>query len=273
MSLLAEAKHFLRRYRLFPKKRWGQHFLVEASVLESLPKYANLKRDDVVLEIGAGLGFLTRVLAEKCGLVYTVEIDPKLVRFLQLRLKDLENVRIIEGDFLRVTLPEFNKIVSVPPYGISSELIQLLAGKKFESAVFVFQREFANKLSAPIGSDAYGWLTVMAYYHFDVEILDEVPRWMFYPPPDVDSVIVRLTPKEPSPFFLMDKSLFKELVQVLFAQRNRKVRNALRTFIEKKSITLIGDVIERLPFQDRRVRELAPEDFGVLANVLSKGLL
>ncbi|MEM2045375.1 MAG: 16S rRNA (adenine(1518)-N(6)/adenine(1519)-N(6))-dimethyltransferase RsmA [Candidatus Bathyarchaeia archaeon] len=273
MSLLSEAKRIIRRYRLFPKKRWGQHFLVELSVLESLTEYADLKRDDIVLEIGAGLGFLTQVLAMKCGLVCAVEIDPKLVKILQLRLRDLENVKIIEGDVLRVSLPDFNKIVSVPPYGISSELIQWLIGKNFASAVLVFQREFANKLSAPIGSDAYSWLTVIAYYHFNVEILDDVPRWMFYPPPDVDSVIVRLTPKEPPPFPLGDKILFKELLQALFTQRNRKVRNALRAFIEKKSIALSEEVIERLPFQNRRVRELAPEDFGVLANVLSKGFL
>ncbi len=227
---------------------------------------AALARDDVVLDIGAGLGFLTRFLAENCERVLVVEVDLRLVWVLRELLKDLPNVVVIEGDVFKVQFPPFNKVVSIPPYNISSALIQWLFNKDFDCAVFVFQKEFANRLLASIGSEDYGWLTVLAYHHFEVELFDEVPKWMFYPQPEVDSVIVRFKPRVPPPFHVKDEAFFRRLVQTLFTQRNRKVRNAVRPFIKKQCAFAGGSVI---PFHERRVRELAPEDFGELANALS----
>ncbi len=270
MSLIEEAELLLRKHRIFPKKRLGQHFMVEPSVFQLLADYALLGRGDVVLDIGAGLGFLTRFLAEKCGKVLAVELDNRLLKVLREQLKGLPNVKVIEGDVLKISLPEFNKVVSIPPYGISSALIQWFFSKKLECAVMVFQKEFANRLVAPIGSEDYGWLTVHAYYYFDVELLDDVPKSFFYPQPEIDSIIVRLKPKSP-PFRLMDEALFAKLVQALFTQRNRKVRNAIQPFIRKER-AVSGDAVrvaDSLPFHDRRVRELAPEDFGELANALT----
>ena len=263
MSLIEEAKFLLRRHRIFSKKRLGQHFMIEPSIFQLLANYAQLGKGDVVLDIGAGLGFLTRFLAEKCGKVLAVELDNRLVKILREQLKGLPNVEVIQGDVLKMSLPSFNKVVSIPPYGISSALIQWLFGRKPKCAVMVFQREFAKRLVASIGSENYGWLTVLAYYHFEVELLDDVPKSFFYPQPEIDSVIVRLKPK-PQPFKLKDEAFFARLVQALFTQRNRKVRNAIQPFIRKEP----AKVADSLPFHDRRVRELAPEDFGELANAL-----
>ncbi|MEM0007242.1 MAG: 16S rRNA (adenine(1518)-N(6)/adenine(1519)-N(6))-dimethyltransferase RsmA [Candidatus Bathyarchaeia archaeon] len=271
MSLIEEAKLLLRRYRIFPKKRLGQHFMVEPSIFQLLASYASLCKNDVVLDIGAGLGFLTRFLAEKCERVLAVEVDNRLVRVLREQLGALPNVEVIEGDVLKLPLPVFNKVVSVPPYSISSALIQWLFDKKLECAVFIFQKEFASRLVAPVGSEDYGWLTVLTYYHFDVEPLDDVPKTFFYPQPEVDSIIVRLKPKLPPPFKLRDEALFVRLVQALFTQRNRKVRNAIQPFMRKehKAFREAVKIADALPFHDRRVRELAPEDFGELANALA----
>ena len=263
MSLLEETKLLLRRHRIFPKKRLGQHFTIEPSIFQRLADYASLGKDDVILDVGAGLGFLTRFLAEKCGKVLAVELDARLVKVLREQLKGLANVKIVEGDVLKTPLPPFNKVVSIPPYNISSALIQWLFKRNFECAVMVLQKEFANRLVAPIGSEDYGWLTVLTYYHFDAELLDDVPKWFFYPQPEIDSVIVRLKPRPMSPFRLRDQVFFEKLVRTLFTQRNKKVRNVVQQFTEKKCA-------DQLPFRDRRVRELAPEDFGELANVLAK---
>ena len=127
-----------------------------------------------------------------------------------------------------------------------------------------------NRLVAAIGSEDYGWLTVLTYYHMEVELLDVVPRWMFYPQPKVDSIILRLRPRKP-PFKLKNEKLFKRIAQSLFMQRNRKVRNALLSFM--KGMRLIpteksDELAKVFPFHDKRVRELAPEDFGELANVI-----
>jgi 16S rRNA (adenine1518-N6/adenine1519-N6)-dimethyltransferase len=272
MSLLRRTKLLLRQHRVSPKKHLGQSFTVEPSIFERMARYASLSRNDVTLDIGAGLGFLTRFLADKCRCVLAVESDARLVRILHENLRDLSNVNVFEGDVLKVEMSQFNKVVSIPPYHISSSLLLWLFSKSFDRAVLIFQKEFANRLVASVRAEDYGWLTVVTYYHAEVELLDEVPKWMFYPQPKVGSIVVRLKPREPSPFNLKNTTLFKKLVQALFTQRNRKVRNAVLPFIKSKKIATMEETVElvhSLPFHDKRVRELAPEDFGVLANAFA----
>ena len=268
MDLLRRAKHLLRLYKVLPKKRLGQNFVVDSSLLQRMISYAYINQGDIVLEIGAGLGFLTQLLSEKCGRVIAVEIDPKLAKMLRERLQGLQNLDLIEGDLLRVSVPQFNKVVSTPPYSISSPLLFWLLERRFDCAVMTFQREFAERLAAPVGGKDYGRLTVNTYYRAEVELLDFVPRSIFYPPPDVDSIVVRLKPRREPPFYVEDKEVFFELVQTLFTQRNKKVRNAILSFLRKRGIkrgNAIG-VADSLTFHDKRVRELAPEDFGALTN-------
>lgn len=271
MSLLEETKSILRRYRITPKKRLGQHFIVNDSIFQRLAECAALTGNDVVLDVGAGLGFFTRFLAGKCKKVLAVEVDPRLVKILRSNLKDLPNVEITEGNVLKTPIPQFNKVVSIPPYNISSDLLLWLFERDFACAVLVFQKEFANRIIASVGSEEYGWLAALAYYHFEIELFDDVPRWMFYPQPKVDSIVVRLNPKSPPPFPLKNKTFFKQLVQALFTRRNRKIRNTIKPFLTKyyKTAKDINQLVDALPFRDRRARELAPEDFGELSNVLS----
>jgi len=271
LSLLERAKFLLREYRIFPKKRLGQNFMVEGSLFPCLADYALLGKSDMVLDVGVGFGFLSRFLAERCRRVLAVELDSRIVKVLREQLVGVANVDVIEGDVLRVQVPSFNKVVSVPPYQISSSLLLWLFERQFDCAVLVFQREFVNRLVASVGDVDYGWLAVVAYYYVDVEVLDDVPRWMFFPRPEVDSVVVRLKPKRSFPFVLKDVVMFRRLVQLMFARRNRKVRNAVLPSvkcIDNISLECAAEVVDRFPFRDRRVRELAPEDFGVLANAL-----
>jgi 16S rRNA (adenine1518-N6/adenine1519-N6)-dimethyltransferase len=230
-----------------------------------------LDANDVVLDIGAGLGFLTRFIAGRCGSVLAVEFDSKLVKVLHEQLCSLPNVKIIKGDVFKIKIPPFNKIISIPPYQISSRLFTWLFDRKFDCAILVFQKEFADRLVASISSEGYSWLTVLTYYHLQVELSDVVSRVMFYPQPEVDSRIVFLKPRQKPPFVLKDAKLFRRILQSLFTQRNRKVRNAIVPFMkgtldfDNKTICKMADAV---PFHDRRVRELAPEDFGALANAL-----
>ena len=268
---LSETKFLLRKHRILPNKLLGQNFMVEPSVFQSLSDYASVNRNDVVLDVGAGFGFLTRFLSNKCSRVVAVEKDSQIAEVLRERLSGLSNVTIIEGDVLKVPIPSFSKVVSVPPYQISSRLLVWLFDRGFECAVLVFQKEFADRLVAPVGTEDYGWLTVFTYYHAEVELLDAVPRWMFFPEPEVDSMIVRLRPQEASPFELKDAALFRQMLRSLFAKRNKKVSNAIVPFI-KGTLRLPAEetkkLVHELPFRDKRVRVLAPEDFGALANAL-----
>ena len=269
INLLQRAKHLLRLYGFFPKKRLGQHFTVNSDMLQRLVSHASITKDDIVLEVGAGLGFLTQLLSSKCKKVISVEVDPKIVRILRKQLHSLQNVDLIEGDILKVSLPPFNKVVSAPPYSISSPLLFRLLERKFDWAVLILQKEFAERLAASVGSKDYGRLTVTIYYRADVELLDYVPRTMFYPPPDVDSMMVRLKPRG-SPFQVDDEETFFELVRTLFTQRNKKVRNGLIPFLRKREITgkEAVELADSTIYSAKRVRELAPEDFGILTNEL-----
>ncbi|MCJ7614250.1 16S rRNA (adenine(1518)-N(6)/adenine(1519)-N(6))-dimethyltransferase RsmA [Candidatus Bathyarchaeota archaeon] len=230
-------------------------------------EYASLTEDDVVLEVGAGFGFLTQLLSGECKKVIAVEVDPQLVSFLRKQLRNLKNVDLVEGDILKASLPAFNKVVSAPPYSISSPLLFRLLETKFDLAVLILQKEFAERLAAPVGSKDYGRITVTIYYRADVELLDAVSRKMFYPPPDVDSMMLRLKPRDP-PFHVDDEAIFFELVRTLFTQRNKKVRNALISFLRKRELSKEDavELADSTVYSAKRVRELAPEDFGILAN-------
>jgi 16S rRNA (adenine1518-N6/adenine1519-N6)-dimethyltransferase len=270
---ISETKRLLRTFRIVPNKLSGQNFLVEPSIFPKLSGYASLDKGNVVLDAGAGFGFLTRFLANKCKGVVAVEKDPRIVAVLREQLKGFSNVTVVEGDVLKVAVPDFSKVISIPPYYLSSRLVMWLFDQGFECAVLILQREFANRLVAAVGNDAYGWLTVVASHSAKVELLDAVPKSMFFPQPEVASVIVRLTPWTTAPFEVRDEGFFRRMVRWLFTQRNKKLGNGLVPFVKNEFAVRKEDAVKlvsELPFRDRRARDLSPTDFGALANALTE---
>lgn len=270
MTLL-EIRQLLQKHRILPNKSMGQNFTVDASVYNRMLDYAALNRNDIVLDIGAGFGFLTREAARLCRKVFAVEADRKIAKVLRERLGDLSNVIVIQGNVLGMEMPHVDKVVSIPPYNISSKLLSWLLKHDFKCAVVVFQKEFAEKLLPRVGTREYNWLAVMAYYYAEIELLDVIPSAAFYPEPEVDSTIVRMDPKLKKPFVLSDERCFESLTRALFTNRNRKVRNAAASYLKKEhkmNAEKQKGTVSSIPFADRRVRELTPEDFGVLANEL-----
>jgi 16S rRNA (adenine1518-N6/adenine1519-N6)-dimethyltransferase len=267
MSLLQQAKRLIHLYKFSPKKRLGQNFATDLSLLRRMISYASIDAEDIVLEVGAGLGFLTQLLSKECKRVVAVEVDSRLVKILKNQLRTLRNVDLVEGDVLRVNIPTFTKMVSTPPYSISSPILFWLLEKSFHCAVLTFQKEFAERLTASVGNKEYGRLTVSTYYRAEVELLNHVSRDVFYPPPDVDSMVVRLKPRKP-PFRVKNEKTFFDLLRTLFTQRNRKVRNAIVPFMRNRGIVEkdMMRLADSLLFHDRRVRQLTPEDFGALAD-------
>ncbi len=269
---LQETKQLLREHRIAPNKLLGQNFMVNPSIFPRLSSYASLSETDTVLDVGAGFGFLTRFVSSKCKKIIAVEKDPHIAEVLREQTRGLTNVTVVEGDVLKMQIPFFNKVISIPPYYLSSRLLLWLFDREFDCAVVIFQKEFAERLVAPVGIEDYSWLTVFTYYNAEVELLDIVPASMFFPSPEVDSIILRLTPWKTAPFEVKNKELFKQMVRMLFTQRNKKVANAIEPFI--KSTRRISrdeakSVACSLPFHDKRVRELSPKDFGELSNELT----
>lgn len=242
-------------------------------MLRKMVSHASLGEGDTVLEVGAGLGFLTERLAEKAKQVIAVEIDPKMLRVLEDRLSSYDNVSVLHGDIMKLVVPSFDKAVSTPPYSISSPLLFWLLDRSFKQAVLAFQEEFARRLAASEGSEDYGRLTVATYYRAEVELLDHIPRESFWPPPRVDSMVVRLTPREP-PFSVKDEEVFFEIVRAIFTQKNKKLRNAIMPFFssyrmpKRRSL----EISDALPFHNKRPRELSPEQIGKVSNEIFEKL-
>ena len=245
--------------------------MVEPSLYGKLCEYAAVGVSDVVLDAGAGFGFLTRFLADKCRGVVAVEKDTRVADALREQVRAVGNVTVIEGDVLKTSLPEFNKVVSIPPYCLSSHLVEWLLERKIDCAVLIVQKEFAQKLNAAPKSDDYGWLTVLTYLHMEVELLEPVPKDLFFPQPKVDSVIVRLTPWKEPRFEVRDERFLKKTAKWLFTQRNKKLAKAITPFLKATLHLSKPDAAKfaaGLPFNDRRARELTPEQFGALANAI-----
>ncbi|RLI05450.1 ribosomal RNA small subunit methyltransferase A [Candidatus Bathyarchaeota archaeon] len=268
MELLKTVRRLLREYEVKPRKKLGQSFLVDKSLMERMVEYANLKKDDVVVEVGAGFGFLTEILAEKAGRVFAVEVDPKLVKILERRLKRFNNVKIIQADFLKLNLKNFDKVVSSPPYSIISKIIFKLLNTPFKVAVLLLQKEFALRLSAKPGEKNYGRLTVMGYVKSEVEILEEVPSKAFYPEPEVSSMVVRIKPRREPPFKIEDWKIFEQTVRFLFTQKNRKLKNALQTLSKQEEFKCLRESFKDFPYLEKRVFMLKPEEFCEILNLI-----
>ena len=236
--------------------RLGQHFLTDRSVIERIVSFAEIKREDRVLEIGPGTGILTKALAARAGSVYAVEVDPDLAAQL---LGCAPNVLVINADALTVILPDYNKIVSNLPYQISSKISYRLLSRPFELAILMFQKEFAERMMALPGSKDYGRLAMIAGFFCQIEILEGVPRTAFRPVPEVDSLIVRLRPRAERPE--VDPGVFMRLVETLFRNRRKKVKKGLAAFGVGREIMEGLDA----SLQDKRPEDLAPDEVAGIA--------
>lgn len=231
-------------------RRKGQNFLVDSGVLSRIADYAELNPADNILEIGAGTGNLTAVLSRRVGRVYAVEVDGGLAAGLRGRF---DNVEVINGDALKVELPDCNKVVSNLPYQISSKITYRLLSRPFELAVLMYQREFAKKLIAVPGTADYGRLSMVTGHYVSAEVLEYVSKTAFRPNPQVGSAIVRLRPR-PDRLDVNPES-FMRLATGLFSHRRKKLGPAL----EAMGISREGLADFDRSILDQRAEEINPE--------------
>jgi 16S rRNA (adenine1518-N6/adenine1519-N6)-dimethyltransferase len=267
---LKHIQQLLKAHNISPNKLLGQNFMIEPNYYPKLAKYADLGSGDVVLDAGAGFGLLTRFLSQKCKGVVAVEKDPEIARFLKEEFQN-SNVTVVEGDVLKAELPPFNKAIAAPPYYLSSQLVLWLLERKIDCAALIVQKEFAERLIAKVGTEEYGWITVVVQQQAEAQMLDVVPKDMFYPPPEVDSVIISIKPWAKNPFEVKNQTEFIHLAKWLFTQRNKKLAKALAPYL-RSNYKLGKQEAEKLaqsvPFHEHRPRELSPKDFGAIADVL-----
>lgn len=275
MSFLSdnEIRALLKKYKVRPTKKRGQSFLRSHNVAQSIVSAAGITKEDTILEIGGGLGILTKLLAQEANHVYVIEIDSGLVRALQDSFRDFDNISIIEGDALTVSLPIVTKVVSNLPYSISSEItFRILRELEFEQAILMYQKEFAQRLHAAPGTSEYSRLTVNIGYQAEVEHLLEVPADMFYPVPAVDSVVVRLKHRTLGPRAKSD-DVFFWMVNGIFSYPNKHLRKALMIWfrnlnVEKNLADILLNHCKGHPKSDTRLRSITIEELVILADML-----
>ncbi|WP_327051852.1 16S ribosomal RNA methyltransferase A [Halomicrococcus gelatinilyticus] len=242
-----------------------QHFLVDDRVLDRLPEYAAEMDRGHVLEVGGGTGALTDRLLAVADEVTVVERDPDLAAFLRREFADdveAGRLTILEGDALDVDLPDVTASVSNLPYGISSEITFRLLPRGIPM-VLMFQQEFAERMAAGPGEDDYGRLSVTAGHYADVEVVETVPPEAFSPQPDVESAVVRTTPRDPD-YEVPDEAFFLRFVKAIFTQRRKTLRNAIRNtahISELDDPDAVVDAVEAAAAEDGPLRETLGEDF------------
>ena len=242
------------------RKRWGQNFLVDINLLEKIVRTIDPKKSDSILEIGPGEGALTELIFPKVKEMVAIEIDPMLIEHLKNR-ESLKGLNIVHGDVLLQdieNLPVKNlvRVIGNIPYNITSPIIFWLIEQLhfWDDAFIMMQKEVAERLSAVVGTKAYGRFTVVVGAYLNMEYCFTIPPDVFIPKPKVDSAIIRFTKKE-NPLISDEKYMrFNKLVSTAFSQRRKMLRNTL------KGWDIHPDLQEQINFT-RRPETLTIEEF------------
>lgn len=225
----------IKKYNFAFQKRFGQNFLIDGHVVEKIVKAADITKDDVVLEIGPGIGTMTQYLAEAAGKVYAVEIDKNLLPVLDETLAEYDNVTVVNQDILKVDIKELLgegvscKVVANLPYYITTPIIMGLFENKIpaKSITVMVQKEVAMRMQAKPGTKDYGALSLAVQYYASPYIVANVPVNCFMPRPNVDSAVIRLTSWENPPIICKDEKKMFSLIRASFNQRRKTLQNGI----------------------------------------------
>lgn len=265
-----------------PRKQFAQHWLKSDKALNQIIQAAEIQKCDRILEIGPGTGTLTRRLLPLAHSVVAVEIDRDLCKLLAKQLGKLENFLLLQGDILSLDLathlanfPAFqklNKVVANIPYNITGPILEKLLGaiahpvaEPYDSIVLLVQKEVAERLYAKPGSRAFGALSVRVQYLAECELIFSVPAGYFYPPPKVDSAVVRLRPRQLS-INARDPHYLETLVKVGFAAKRKMLRNNLQGIVDRDRLTSLLEQLDINP--QSRAEDLSVTQWVSLSNSL-----
>lgn len=250
------------------QKRFGQHFLCDQNILGKITEAMELTGEEVVVEVGPGIGTLTERLLSEAKEYYAIEIDRKFCEILEEAFGSEEHFHLIESDVLKADLrqiPKGAKVIGNLPYYITSAILMFFLEGDYEwsSLTFMMQKEVAERISAPVGSKTYGVLSVITQSLSTPEILFNIPAGAFYPPPKVESALMRFHPKEVA---LPDGLI--PLIKASFSSRRKTLTNNLKSLYDKEVLGSAFADSGILP--EQRAQSLSAEDFVRLHAALSK---
>ncbi|MBN2397638.1 MAG: ribosomal RNA small subunit methyltransferase A [Deltaproteobacteria bacterium] len=270
----------LRKHRIHPAKRLGQSFLVDNNITARMVDFSGIDESDTVLEIGAGLGVMTAMIASRAEKVIAIEIDPKLVEVLGSELGGVSNVEILHIDVLRY---DFSsplrgggriRVVGNIPYNVSSQILFRLIEfrEHIFSATLMLQREVAERITAPPGTKQYGILSVVVSMYAVSERVMAVPATCFYPVPKVGSAVLQMEMRKEPLYPLGRHDVFIETVKAAFSQRRKTLFNNLKgmTSLRARGVDLLSLLVEAGIDGRRRGETLTLEEFGRLSTVIAR---
>lgn len=274
------------KYNFKLSKSLGQNFMTDKNIVDKIIEGTHIEKQDLVIEIGPGIGVLTSEAAELAGKVIAIELDSNLVPILKDTLSQHENIEIINQDILKTDLNyllEQNEIIDGQtrkgvkilgnlPYYITTPIIMKILedGVKADSITIMLQKEVADRIKAGPGTKTYGAISVAVQYYCQVVHITNVPREVFYPPPKVDSAVIRLDIRKEKPVSLINEKTFFAAIKGAFGQRRKTLHNSI-TGVCGLSKSEAEEVLEKAGIDKmRRGETLSIEEFAVLANEIDK---
>lgn len=275
-SAYKETMFILKKYNISANKSLGQNFLIDDNVIQNIVESANITKEDLVIEIGPGLGTLTARLLEKAKKVIAIELDNRMIKILNNRFSLYENFELINEDVLKVDLrtlisknkAEKVKVVANLPYYITTPIIMKLLEDKLEieSITVMVQKEVAKRLTAKPGDKLSGAITYSVNYYCEPEEVIIVPNLSFIPEPEVESEVIKLNLREKTPVEIKDEELFFKLIKASFMQRRKTLINGITNsgLMGKEECK---ELLRKVGLDEKvRGENLNMQDFANLAN-------
>ena len=284
-NILEDTQFIMKKYKIRANKALGQNFLINQNVVDKIVESSHITKEDLVIEIGPGLGTLTKELLEKAGKVICIELDKKMIKILTDRFSLYENFELIHGDVLKVRLNKIikeekekngfksAKIVANLPYYITTPIIMKLLEDRLdlESITVMIQKEVADRLIAIPGEKETGAITYSVYYYATAEGIMEVPNDSFIPEPEVTSKVIKLTLRKEPPVEVKSRGVMFRIIKSAFMQRRKTLLNALtntKVFMSKEEGI---EILKELDLDENiRAEKLTLEDFAEITNKILK---
>ena len=282
MNLEEETKFLIRKYNISAKKNLGQNFLIDEKAIESILRASNVNKDDLVIEIGPGLGTLTSELVNKAGKVICIELDNKMVKILEERFKLYNNLKIINEDVLKLDLNKIikeekkeniknTKIVANLPYYITTPIVMKLLEEKLDvkEITVMVQKEVAERLACIPGEKETGSITYTVWYYSNPKIIVDVSKESFIPKPEVTSSVIKFEILNKPRVEVKDEKEFFRLIKIAFFQKRKTLVNALLNGGVFKSREEIENILEKIGLDNKvRGEKLTLEDYKKISEYL-----
>lgn len=277
MSVLKDTKFIMDKYHITANKNLGQNFLIDDEAVTGIVDAANVSKDDLIIEIGPGLGTLTKELLDRAGKVICIELDKRMIEILNDRFSMYDNFKVLNDDVLKVNLKELiaeekvktTKIVANLPYYITTPIIMKLLEERLdiETITVMIQKEVADRLVTKPGTGDTGAITYAIHYYTNPKRVLEVPNTAFIPEPKVNSTVINLEVlKEPKVAVKDEKKLF-DVIKTAFMQKRKTLLNALANSNKYGSKEQICKTLELLSIDNRvRPEKLTLEEFAKIAD-------